>query len=48
VIPEFDRDPVHSTTRFRETAQPKWPAFNGPVPDVSVSVLPSNAMVPLS
>jgi alkanesulfonate monooxygenase SsuD/methylene tetrahydromethanopterin reductase-like flavin-dependent oxidoreductase (luciferase family) len=47
VIPEFDRDPAHSTDRFRETAQPKWPPFNGPVLDISVSVLPSNARVPL-
>src|SRR5690606_23128899 len=23
VIPEFDRDPVHSTTRYREQARPK-------------------------
>ena len=47
VIPEFDTDPVHSTTRFRAMAQPKWQPFNGPVPEISVSVLPSNAMVPL-
>ena len=25
VIPEFDKDPVHSTTRYRESATPKHP-----------------------
>lgn len=33
VIPEFDTDPVHSTTRFRRNAVPTFPTFNGPVPD---------------
>jgi alkanesulfonate monooxygenase SsuD/methylene tetrahydromethanopterin reductase-like flavin-dependent oxidoreductase (luciferase family) len=28
VIPEFDKDPVHRTTRMRETAVPKYKAFN--------------------
>ena len=31
VIPEFDKDPVHSTTRYRETAQPRFPVFNGDI-----------------
>jgi alkanesulfonate monooxygenase SsuD/methylene tetrahydromethanopterin reductase-like flavin-dependent oxidoreductase (luciferase family) len=30
VIPEFDKDPVHSTTHYRQNARPKWPAFNNP------------------
>ena len=25
VIPQFDKDPVHSTTRYRATAEPKYP-----------------------
>lgn len=33
VIPEFDRDPVVSTDRYRAKAQPKFPAFNRePIP----------------
>jgi len=28
VIPEFDKDPVHRTTRMRETAVPKYKPFN--------------------
>jgi alkanesulfonate monooxygenase SsuD/methylene tetrahydromethanopterin reductase-like flavin-dependent oxidoreductase (luciferase family) len=43
VIPELDPDPVHSTTRYRRTAQPKYPVFTAPVPDVRVEVLPSTA-----
>ncbi|HZQ84403.1 MAG TPA: LLM class flavin-dependent oxidoreductase [Acidimicrobiales bacterium] len=27
VIPEFDKDPVHSTTRYRENAKPKYGPF---------------------
>ena len=34
VIPEFDQDPVHSTTHHRATARPKFPAFNSPPPDI--------------
>jgi alkanesulfonate monooxygenase SsuD/methylene tetrahydromethanopterin reductase-like flavin-dependent oxidoreductase (luciferase family) len=30
VIPEFDKDPVHSTTRHRATAKPKFAPFNTP------------------
>jgi hypothetical protein len=33
VIPEFDGDPVHSTTRYREKAVPAFPTFGHPVPD---------------
>ena len=28
VIPEFDRDPVISTDRYRATAKPKYSTFN--------------------
>jgi hypothetical protein len=28
VIPEFDRDPVISTDRYRATAKPKFATFN--------------------
>ena len=45
VIPQFDTDPVHSTTRYRETAQPKYPRFGHPVPDVHHSVLPTSALI---
>jgi len=45
VIPEFDKDPVHSTTRYRQAAQRKYPDFSGPPPDVSVSVLPTSALL---
>jgi len=48
VIPEFDTDPVHSTTRYRETAKPKYEKFNFPVPNVNVSRIPANALLPLS
>jgi alkanesulfonate monooxygenase SsuD/methylene tetrahydromethanopterin reductase-like flavin-dependent oxidoreductase (luciferase family) len=49
VIPQFDTDPVHSTTRYREQAQPKYPRFNDPaaVKDLSVEVLPASALLPL-
>jgi alkanesulfonate monooxygenase SsuD/methylene tetrahydromethanopterin reductase-like flavin-dependent oxidoreductase (luciferase family) len=46
VIPEFDTDPVHSTTRYREAAVRKYPDFAHPVPDVSVEILPTTALVP--
>jgi len=45
VIPAFDRDPVHSTTRYRQTAQRKYPDFADPVRDLSVEVLPTNALI---
>ncbi len=47
VIPQFDKDPVHSTTRYRATAQPKFPEFAYPVPDIEVAALPTNALIGL-
>lgn len=47
VIPEFDKDRVHSTTRFRQDAKPKYPEFAHPVPDVNVEILPTSALLPL-
>ena len=35
VIPEFDKDPVHSTTHFRRTATPKFEPFNNPPPEIT-------------
>jgi hypothetical protein len=46
VIPQFDTDPLHSTTRYREGAVRRYPDFAHPVPDVSVEVLPANAPEP--
>ena len=40
VIPEFDKDEVHSTTRYRATAQRKYPDFASDVPDIEVPGLP--------
>ena len=40
VIPQFDTDPVHSTTRYRQTAERKYKEFNFPVPDITVEGLP--------
>ena len=45
VIPEWDRDPIHSTTRYRETAQPKYPMFNNPPTDLVPEVLPEHALI---
>ena len=47
VIPQFDPDPIHSTTRYRQTAQRKYKDFNFPVPDITVEELPTNAMIQL-
>ncbi len=47
VIPEFDRDPVHSTSRARATAVPRYPAYGEPVPDIAVGALPTNALIGL-
>lgn len=33
VIPEFDSDPVHSTTRYREKAVRQFPEFTHPIPE---------------
>ena len=45
VIPEFDKDETHSTTRYRATAQRKYPEFGFPVPDIEVPGLPTNALI---
>lgn len=45
VIPQFDEDPVHSTTHYRQTAKRKHPEVTATVPDITVEVLPSNALV---
>ena len=49
VIPEFDKDPVHSTTRFRENAQPKYGLFNNDLPEAAsqVTMIPDSAILPL-
>ena len=49
VIPEYDKDPVHSTTRMRETAQPKYQPFNHPLPEEAsqVTVIPDTSLLPL-
>ena len=47
IIPQFDPDPIHSTTRYRQTAQRKYKDFNFPVPDITVEELPTNAMIQL-
>ena len=46
VIPEFDKDRTHSTTRYREGAVSKYQPFNGPVPDINVPHLPRAARTP--
>jgi alkanesulfonate monooxygenase SsuD/methylene tetrahydromethanopterin reductase-like flavin-dependent oxidoreductase (luciferase family) len=48
VIPEYDRDPVHSTTRYREQAVRRYPDFAHPVADLAVSVIPETALIPLA
>ncbi|MHB1785668.1 MAG: LLM class flavin-dependent oxidoreductase [Acidimicrobiales bacterium] len=45
VIPEFDKDPVHSTTRYRQSAVAKYSPFNSAVPDIKIEVLPANAPI---
>jgi alkanesulfonate monooxygenase SsuD/methylene tetrahydromethanopterin reductase-like flavin-dependent oxidoreductase (luciferase family) len=49
VIPEFDRDPEHSTAAYRRgAAGPKYPSHNGPVdPDLKHTVLPLSAILPV-
>jgi alkanesulfonate monooxygenase SsuD/methylene tetrahydromethanopterin reductase-like flavin-dependent oxidoreductase (luciferase family) len=49
VIPEFDKDPVHRTTKMRATAKRKHPDFANPFPaDFAVpEVIPTNALIPL-
>jgi hypothetical protein len=45
VIPEFDKDEIHSTTRYRATAKPKYPEFGFEVPEIQVPGLPTNALI---
>jgi alkanesulfonate monooxygenase SsuD/methylene tetrahydromethanopterin reductase-like flavin-dependent oxidoreductase (luciferase family) len=48
VIPEFDRDPVHSTTRFRQQATPKYQRWNQPFGETVVTaepVIPTSALI---
>jgi alkanesulfonate monooxygenase SsuD/methylene tetrahydromethanopterin reductase-like flavin-dependent oxidoreductase (luciferase family) len=47
VIPEFDKDRTHSTDHYRALAQPKFPAFNHPLPtDVEwPTVIPESALL---
>jgi alkanesulfonate monooxygenase SsuD/methylene tetrahydromethanopterin reductase-like flavin-dependent oxidoreductase (luciferase family) len=47
VIPQFDPDPIHSTTRYRQTAVRKYKDFNFPIPDITVEELPTNALIQL-
>lgn len=48
VIPNFDKDPEHSTTRYRATAERKYPDFANPLPEgLDVQVIPTNAILPL-
>lgn len=48
VVPNYDKDPVHSTTKFREQAQRKYPDFADPLPDFEPpTVIPTNALKPL-
>jgi alkanesulfonate monooxygenase SsuD/methylene tetrahydromethanopterin reductase-like flavin-dependent oxidoreductase (luciferase family) len=47
VIREHDPDPIHSTDRYRATAQPKYSPFSRPLPDVAwPAVLPVTAVLP--
>jgi alkanesulfonate monooxygenase SsuD/methylene tetrahydromethanopterin reductase-like flavin-dependent oxidoreductase (luciferase family) len=45
VIPKFDTDPEHSTTKYRRTAKRKYPDFSGPEPKIEVKVLPESAIL---
>jgi alkanesulfonate monooxygenase SsuD/methylene tetrahydromethanopterin reductase-like flavin-dependent oxidoreductase (luciferase family) len=49
IIPEYDKDPVHRTTKMRATAKRKHPEFANPIPaDLRApEVIPTNAMIPL-
>jgi len=47
VIPNYDDDPEHSTSKYRSTAQPKFAEFTQPVPDIEVGVVPESALLPL-
>lgn len=43
VIPEHDRNPEHSTTAYRRTAQRRFPEFQYPVPEFDIPSLPPAA-----
>ena len=48
VIPEFDKDPVHSTTRARLTARPKYQRWNVPFNETVLNakpVIPTSAII---
>jgi len=46
VIPEFDTDPIHRTTRFRQQAKRKYPDFANPIPEIGTeTVLPQSALI---
>lgn len=48
VIPEFDPDPVHRTTRMRATAKPKRPPYTTlPEGLRAPEVIPTNSLLPL-
>jgi alkanesulfonate monooxygenase SsuD/methylene tetrahydromethanopterin reductase-like flavin-dependent oxidoreductase (luciferase family) len=48
VLPNYDKDPVHSTTRMRAAAKPKHPTFANPLPEFDMpEVIPENALIPL-
>jgi alkanesulfonate monooxygenase SsuD/methylene tetrahydromethanopterin reductase-like flavin-dependent oxidoreductase (luciferase family) len=47
VIPEYDKDPEHSTTKFRRNAVPKYSPINHPIADFHVEVIPESALLPL-
>lgn len=49
VIPNYDPEPEHSTTRYRREAKRKYPDFEHPVdPELKVTVLPESALIPLA
>ena len=48
VIPSYDGDPVHSTTRYRESAKRKYPDYTSlPEGLTAPEVIPPNALLPL-
>ena len=48
VIPNYDGDPEHSTTRYRRNAKRNYPDFAHPLPEgLDVSIIPTNALLPL-
>jgi alkanesulfonate monooxygenase SsuD/methylene tetrahydromethanopterin reductase-like flavin-dependent oxidoreductase (luciferase family) len=47
VIPEYDKDPEHSTTKYRRNAVPKYSEVNFPLDDFGIEVIPENTLMPL-